>query len=242
VELRARAGRFGQDRRAVGVEPLGPVDDEVQVLPPGGEDLLVHQRVARVGRQRVEPGVLRRQRRQDPNHDHVRADSAGLGLGRVQTAAHLLLELLQPALEQAPRRDVDLDVELPELGDEVRVTDRLERRSVLERRLERFVDEVELDLQAHHGFLEVELRLGEHPGEHVQAAVHLLAVALPVLAGEDPVLDVLAHRTSSSVAARARAWRTCAADATGARRWHGARLAQRLPRGPGRVLRRGGAA
>ena len=41
--------------------------------------------------------------------------------------------------------------------------------------------------------LEVELRLAEHPGEHVQAAPQLLPVAQPVLAGERPGLDLFAH-------------------------------------------------
>ena len=108
--------------------------------------------------------------------------------------ANLRLELLEAALEQLPRRDVDLQVELAELGDEVRVGDRVEHRSVLQRRLEIVVDEIELDLQADLRVLEVELAVGQHPREHVEAPAHLFAVLLPVLACEDLERDVFAHR------------------------------------------------
>ena len=43
------------------------------------------------------------------------------------------------------------------------------------------------------GRLEVELLLGQHLGQDIQAAVHLVAVALPVLAAECPARHVLAH-------------------------------------------------
>ena len=55
------------------------------------------------------------------------------------------------------------------------------------------VDEIELDLQAGQRTFEVELRLGEHEGEHVQAASHLGPILLPALSGEVPALDVRTH-------------------------------------------------
>jgi hypothetical protein len=86
-----------------------------------------------------------------------------------------------PVLEQA-RRDVDLDVELPELRLEVGVGDRLERLSVDHRRVARIVGEVQLDLEPDRAALRVEARLAQHPSEHVEARADLLPVALPVLA------------------------------------------------------------
>ena len=48
----------------------------------------------------------------------------------------------------------------------------------------RVVDEVELDLEPGHRVVGVEARLAQHPGEHVEAAAHLLAVPRAVGAGE----------------------------------------------------------
>ena len=55
------------------------------------------------------------------------------------------------------------------------------------------VDEVELDLHAGHRPLEVELRLGQHLGQHVEATPVLVAEPPPVLPGEDHALDVAPH-------------------------------------------------
>ena len=41
--------------------------------------------------------------------------------------------------------------------------------------------------------LREEVHSGEHLGENVQAAPHLAAIPLPVLSGEVPAVDVLAH-------------------------------------------------
>ena len=49
VELDAGAGRLRRDRVGVHVQPFRAVDGDVQVLAARGEDLLVDQRVARVG-------------------------------------------------------------------------------------------------------------------------------------------------------------------------------------------------
>ena len=56
------------------------------------------------------------------------------------------------------------------------------------------VGEVELDLQPDRALLGVEPRLAQHPREHVEVALDLVAVALAVLAGEELRRgDVLAH-------------------------------------------------
>jgi hypothetical protein len=91
------------------------------------------------------------------------------------------------------RRDVDLDVPLPELGHGVRIVDDRERLVVLHRRGSVLIDEVDLDLQARHGPFELEPRLTQHAGEHVEAPAHLGAVFHAVLARELVLRDVLAH-------------------------------------------------
>ena len=95
VELDAGARGLGRDRVGVRRQPLRPVDDDVQVLAAGGEDLLVEQPVARVGAERLAGEVLRRQRRQHADHDDVRADRVGVLLGVVEARAQLVLELLR---------------------------------------------------------------------------------------------------------------------------------------------------
>ena len=124
------------------------------------------------------------------------ARAVGLVLGRVEARAHLLLELGEHRRREQPRRDVDLDVELRELGREVGVGDALEHVGVEQRRVARLVGQVELDLEPHRAPLGVEARLREHAREHVEARAHLLAVALAVLAAEDRGGDVLAHGSS----------------------------------------------
>ena len=80
------------------------------------------------------------------------------------------LELRRARGREQARRDVDLDVELAELGLEVRVGDRLEHLGVAHRGVARIVDQVELDLAADRRPLGVEARLAQHAREHVQAA------------------------------------------------------------------------
>ena len=89
--------------------------------------------------------------------------------------------------------EVDLDVELAELGLEVGVGDRLERRGVDHRRVAGLVGEVELDLEPERAPLGVEAGLGEQAREDVEAGAHLLPVALAILAAENPGRDFLAH-------------------------------------------------
>ena len=123
----------------------------------------------------------------------MRADLGRLGLRAVEVAAQQLLERLEAALAQLGRRHVDLDVELAELGLEGGVGDRRQRLGVLQRRVAVLVDEVELDLEPGHRVVGVEPRLAQHPGEHVEAAPDLLAVARPVGPGELLCLHLFAH-------------------------------------------------
>ena len=193
VELGAGAGRLRRDRVGVHVQPLGAVDGDVQVLAARGEDLLVDQRVARVGGDRLGGDVLGVEGRQRADHDDVRPDRPGALLGLVEAVPQLRLELRGGRAGQRRRAHVHLDVELAHLGLEDLVGDRGEDLLVAHRRVLLGVDQVELDLHAGQRPLEVELRLVEHPAEHVQAAPQLLPVAQAVPAGERPGLDLFAH-------------------------------------------------
>ncbi|NYD48586.1 hypothetical protein BJY14_004569 [Actinomadura luteofluorescens] len=90
-------------------------------------------------------------------------------------------------------RDVDLQVELAQLGRPRRVRDRLEHVRVAHQRVAERVDQVELDLQAYVGALEVELGFAQHPGQYVEAPAHLVAIPPPVLAADGDRSHVPAH-------------------------------------------------
>jgi hypothetical protein len=186
-------GRLGRDRLGHRPQALRPVDRERHVLPARREDLLVEELVARVGREGAEVEVLGLQRRQYPDHHQVRADAARGLLGAVQHRPHLVFELGERGARQRARRHVDLDVELAELGLEVRVGDRGEYLLVAHHRVAVLVDEVELDLAADRLARRVEAGLAQHACEHVQAVADLLAVAGAVGAGEGARFDVVAH-------------------------------------------------
>jgi hypothetical protein len=118
--------------------------------------LLVEQRVPWVSAQDIFGEVLLSEGRQDADHDDAGADLARLRVRGVQVVPQGLLELRGRGPGQPPRLDVELDVELTELRHEVRVRDAREHLAVDHRRVAEAVDEVELDLQAGHGPLEVE--------------------------------------------------------------------------------------
>ena len=121
VELHARARRLRCDRVGVRLQRLlRPADVDVQVLAARQEQLLVEQRVARVGADRLGGHVLGAQRRQDADHHHAGALLVGPGVAVVELLAHLLLVLAGAVAHEALRRDVDLEVEPPELLDERR--------------------------------------------------------------------------------------------------------------------------
>ena len=117
----------------------------------------------------------------------------GLLLGVVEVAPDGLLELGEHRPLELARRDVDLDVELRELGLEVVVGDQLEHVRVRERRVAGLLGQVELDLQPDRAPVRIEPRLGEHPREDVKAELDLVAVALAVLAAEGGISDFVAH-------------------------------------------------
>ncbi len=194
VELRARARRLGKDRVRGRAQQVGAAADvDADVLATRVQHLVAQQPVARVAADRVDRQVGVGQGRQDADHHQVRADGRRAALGLVEAPPEPLLEPGQPAVVQRRGRRVHLDVELPELGLELRVGDRLERLGVAEGRVARVVDQVELDLEPGHRVVGVERRLTEHPGEHVEAAPHLLAVPCPISAGELLCVDLLAH-------------------------------------------------
>ena len=203
VQLDARARGLGRDRVGVHRQPLDAVDRQVQVLPAGGEDLLVEERVARVGAQHRAVEQRLAERRQDADHQQPRVRLLRALLGVVEARPHRRLELAEHAVGEAARRDVDLDVELGQLGLPVRVGDHLQHVLVGQRRVAGLLGDVELDLEPDRAAVGVEPRLGEHAREHVETPLDLLAVALAVFSGEDPGGDLVPHSAQS---ARSRAF------------------------------------
>lgn len=163
---------------------------------PRGEHLVVEQPVAGVLRQRRLADVLLPQRREDTDHDQMRADRPGTLLGVVERGTDLRLPGVGTALRQTPRRHIDLEVEAAELGGPGGIRDRVEHVAVAHRRLGLVVDQVQLDLETHPGPLGLEPRLAQHLREHVEALLHLDPVPAAVLAGEDQRRDVTSHRPS----------------------------------------------
>src|SRR6185503_9523968 len=103
------------------------------------------------------------------------------------------LEGTQPGAAQLPRRHVDLDVELAQLGDEVRIGYLAEYGGVPHDGRPGGVDEIELDLQAGHGRVRLERRLREHPAERVEVGADLVAILRAVRAAERLQLDLPTH-------------------------------------------------
>ncbi len=172
---------------------LGAVDRDAHVLPARREDLLVQHPVAGVARQGALVHILLLQRGQDADHDEAAADAAGVAVRGVEAGSHLLLQAGQGVTRQLPRRHVDLEVELPELGRPGGVRDRVEHVGVAHGRHAALVDQVQLDLQAHPRGAGLEHVFLEHLGEHFQRAPHPVAVDAPVLAADLDRLDVTTH-------------------------------------------------
>ncbi|GMA19637.1 hypothetical protein GCM10025862_16580 [Arsenicicoccus piscis] len=112
-------------------------------------------------------------------------------MGVVELRAQVVLELAQVVPVQRTRVDVELDVEPAQLGLE-RLGGHRQRALVGHAGAQLAVDEVELDLEAHHrvGVLEVTRR--QHPREDVQALLDLLAVLLTLASGHDGA-DLFTH-------------------------------------------------
>src|SRR5947209_14546640 len=91
------------------------------------------------------------------------------------------------------RCDVDLEVELADLGLEVGVGDRFERLRVDHGRMPGLVGQVELDLQPDGAPLGIELVVGEHLSKDLEAALDLLAVTPALLTSEVRSGDRVAH-------------------------------------------------
>lgn len=196
VQLGAGAGSLGNDGVGGGPQPFGTGDVDDDVFTATVEDLVAEQAVARVRSERICREVLLAQRRQDPDHDHVRTNVTSPFLGMVEAVAQTQLVGLEPVLVEVPRGHIDLDVELPELRLEVGIGDLVEHLGALHRRHRFVVDEIELDLQADHRVVGVEHRLAEHPGEHVETLAHLLPVAHAVSTCELLGRDVFTHSGS----------------------------------------------
>src|SRR5450759_1765094 len=164
-----------------GVEQLPAYADSIA---PGRQHLVVEQRVPRVVGDVVQRDVRGPQRRQDTDHDDVRTDLTGSPFGIVQAGANLFFELAKDGADELVRRDVDLDVELTELGLVVRRLDQLQHVVVEHQRAARGVGDVQLELQADELALGLEPLVGEQLPQRRQAGLDLDAVAQPVLRAE----------------------------------------------------------
>jgi hypothetical protein len=89
----------------------------------------------------------------------MRSDWSGLLLGHVEALAHVGLVTGESGTLQGLWSDVDLQVELTQLGLEVGVGDAFQHLGVLQRRVAGVVDQVELDLETGALHLGVEPRL-----------------------------------------------------------------------------------
>jgi len=172
------------------------VDGDVQVLAARLQHLLVEQRVAGVGADGFRAQVFRPERGQDADHHHPGTLGLRSLLGGIELVTHLTLVLRDAVTLQDPRRDVDLEVEAAELGHERGVVDAREDLGVAHDRVTGVVDEVQFHLHPREGEVELEELPVQHLRQNVQAAMHLLPIALAVLAGEAPVGHVLAHAPS----------------------------------------------
>jgi hypothetical protein len=198
VQLDTRARGLGRNRVRMRGELLDAGNRDLQVLSARGEDLLVEQLVARIRAERLGAQVLLADRREDPDDHHVRADGACTLLRVVEAGARLALELVEHVRPEKARMDVDLDVELSELGLEVGVCDRLQHGSVHHCRVGVLVGQVQLDLESDRAARRLELRFGQHAREYLQARVHLAAIALAILAREGLCGDLFTHGVLAS--------------------------------------------
>ena len=124
------------------------------------------------------------QRGQDADHHQAAAEAASLLVASVQAAANLAFQARKGVATQLPRRHVDLQVELTDLGRPGRVRDRGQHVGIAHRRRALLVDQVQLDLLAHQCRTGLEQPLMQHPGEHVQGARQLR----PVVRRSSPVI------------------------------------------------------
>ena len=204
VQLDARAGRFGGDAAGVREQPFRPVDRDPHVLTSRREDLLVQYPVPRVGRDRALVHVLFAQRGQDADRYEPAARAAGLLVGTVEAVPDLLFQVRYRVAGELAGRDVDLQVELAQLGRPGRVGDGVEHVRVAHGRLPPPVHQVQLDLHADLGGITSETVLTQHAGEHVERAPHLVAVLPAVLAGDLYRLNVAAHKASTHLTGETR--------------------------------------
>src|SRR5690606_12193704 len=106
---------------------------------------------------------------------------------------HVLLQAAPAVAGQLLRLDVDLDVELAQLGGPVGTRDGLQHLGVAHARAAVGIDDVELDLQTGERAVVLELRLAEQLREDVETPADLLAVPAAVVAAEDDHWHIPAH-------------------------------------------------
>ena len=195
VQLDGRAGGLRGERVGVARDalPRRPLELEPDVLTAGVEHGVVEGGVADVLADPVTLEVLGHDGRQDADRDDAGVELGGALRRPVERAAQVGLEIEGGVAGQRPRRHVELDVVAGELGLVVGVGDLLEDRLVVELGAEILCDEVELDLDAGHRPVELELAVAQHAFEHVEVSTHLLAVLLALLACVSGLLDVGSH-------------------------------------------------
>jgi hypothetical protein len=131
---------------------------------------------------------------QDADHHQVGVGRGGPLLGRVEAGADPVLEAGQAPLGEPARGHIDFDIELSQLGDEVRIGDLSEYAGVAHRRVAGPVDQIELDLQPGQRRPRIEGRATQHPGEHVEIAPDLVPITRAILTAERLRLDIPTHR------------------------------------------------
>ena len=181
----------------MGEQVLWSLDLDPRFLAASREDLLVQQPVARVRGHRLFPYVDLAQGGQDADHRHPAAHPPGAVISAIHAFLYVFLQLGQRIAGQRSRRDIDLQVELAELGGPAWIVNGLQCLGALHRRRPGVIHQVELDLETHLLVPGIEPVLAEHLGEDIQATVHLLAVATPVLLAHGDRGNFPAHRPST---------------------------------------------
>ena len=213
MQLHGGAGGLGQDRVADHRESfdrpvLGqcdPVELQLDVLAPRGEDLLTQQAVPGIGREPALGEVRLVERREHPDHGQTAAGRPCPTVGDLERAAEDVLQLSKMPVSDRPRRHVDLDVEARELCLEGRRRDRVEHCLVSAGRCALLIDEIQLDLQAKlrvRGVDGGESPVRQHGRQGVEALLGLRAKLRAVLARESPRLDAVAHMPTVSTGHR----------------------------------------
>ena len=195
VQLHGRAGGLGGEGVEVAFQSLagGAFDVQVDVLTTGRKHRVVERVVSRVVAHPFPGEILRRDGREDADHDDPVAQFGAGVVGTVERGAQVGLQSEHRVIDKLSRFDVELDVVAGQLRLVLGVGDALQNQGIVHLRPEVRAGQVELDLHPGHRAVEVEVAVGQHPLEDIQAQLHLLTEPLALLARVGDRLDVLAH-------------------------------------------------